>query len=97
MTSGLRNMVSQPCCSVSEALFSQFQGDIVYFEILGQPFLILGSLRRTTDLFDKRSSKYSNRPRFPMLVELLSQAFYLKAALIHAISTSGWVGVTRWR
>jgi hypothetical protein len=47
-----------------------YEGDIVYFEAMGQPFLILGSLQRTTDLFDKRSTKYSDRPRFPMLVEL---------------------------
>ncbi|KXN81909.1 O-methylsterigmatocystin oxidoreductase [Leucoagaricus sp. SymC.cos] len=45
-------------------------GDMVYFEVMGQPFLILGSLKRTTDLFDKRSNKYSDRPRFPMLIEM---------------------------
>ncbi|KXN92110.1 O-methylsterigmatocystin oxidoreductase [Leucoagaricus sp. SymC.cos] len=50
-------------------------GDMVYFEVMGQPFLILGSLKRTTELFDKRSNKYSDRPRFPMLVEMMGFGF----------------------
>uniref|UniRef100_A0A8H8CLQ4 Cytochrome P450 n=1 Tax=Psilocybe cubensis TaxID=181762 RepID=A0A8H8CLQ4_PSICU len=50
-------------------------GDMVYFEVLGQPFLVLGSLRRTTDLFDRRSSIYSDRPRMPMLIELMDWTF----------------------
>ena len=45
-------------------------GDMMYFNVLGQPFLVLGSLQRTTDLFEKRSSNYSDRMRLPMLVEL---------------------------
>ena len=43
---------------------------MVYFNVLGQPFLVLGSLQRTTDLFDKRSLNYSDRMRLPMMVEL---------------------------
>ena len=42
-------------------------GDIVYFNVLGQHFLVLGSLRRTNDLFEKRSSNYSDRIRMPMM------------------------------
>ena len=49
---------------------SLFKGDMIYFNVLGQHFLILSSLKRTTDLFEKRSSNYSDRPRLPMLVEL---------------------------
>ena len=45
-------------------------GDMVYFNVLGQDFLILGSLQRTTDLFEKRSLNYSDRMRLPMMVEL---------------------------
>ena len=45
-------------------------GDIVYFNVLGKHFLVLGSLERTSDLFDKRSSNYSDRMRLPMLGEL---------------------------
>ncbi|KAJ8501721.1 hypothetical protein ONZ45_g12057 [Pleurotus djamor] len=45
-------------------------GDIVHINVLGQPIVILGSKRRTFDLFEKRSSKYSDRVRLPMLNEL---------------------------
>ena len=49
---------------------SLFKGDMIYFNVLGQHFLILSSLERTTDLFEKKSSNYSDRPRAPMLVDL---------------------------
>ena len=52
---------------------------MVYFNVLGQDFLILGSLERTTDLLEKRSSNYSDRPRLPMLLELyVSHSLYSK-------------------
>ncbi|KAF8815533.1 hypothetical protein BYT27DRAFT_7045609, partial [Phlegmacium glaucopus] len=35
--------------------------DIVYFNVLGQHFLVLGSKERINDLFEKRSSNYSDR------------------------------------
>ena len=38
--------------------------------VLGQHFLILASLQRTTDLFEKRSLNYSDRTRLPVMVEL---------------------------
>ena len=46
---------------------------MIYFNVLGQPFLILGSFARTTDLLEKRSSNYSDRMRLPMQVELRSE------------------------
>ena len=52
-----------------------FKGDMIYFNVLGQNFLILCSLERTTDLFEKRSSNYSDRMRLPMLVELYVSFF----------------------
>ncbi|KIJ97235.1 hypothetical protein K443DRAFT_257636 [Laccaria amethystina LaAM-08-1] len=42
-------------------------GDIIYFEALGQPYMVLGSLKRTNDILDKRSTNYSDRPSSPML------------------------------
>ena len=51
-------------------LIHAITGDMIYFEVLGQPFLILGSLKRTSDLFDKRSTNYSDRLRMPMVLEL---------------------------
>ncbi|KAF4621608.1 hypothetical protein D9613_012620 [Agrocybe pediades] len=50
-------------------------GDMVYFEVLGQPFLILGSLKRVNDLLEKRSSNYSDRVRMPMVLELMEWGF----------------------
>ena len=62
-----RNHVSykQPHCSSS-----LLAGDMVYFEVLGQPFLVLDTLERTNNLFDKRSTNYSDRMRMPMLLGL---------------------------
>ncbi|EIN05557.1 cytochrome P450 [Punctularia strigosozonata HHB-11173 SS5] len=45
-------------------------GDIMSVEALGQRYIILGSLKACTDLFDRRSSNFSDRPRLPMLNEL---------------------------
>jgi len=47
-------------------------GDIIYFNVLGQHFMVLSDLKSTTDLFEKRSSNYSDRMRLPMLNELMS-------------------------
>ena len=44
---------------------------MIFFKILGQPFLVLGSAERTYDLFEKQSQNYSDRARFPMFIELL--------------------------
>lgn len=38
-------------------------GDIIYIKTFGQPMIILGSLKAANELFDKRSSIYSDRPR----------------------------------
>ncbi|KAF8884193.1 cytochrome P450 [Infundibulicybe gibba] len=46
-------------------------GDIIHFKIFNQSFVILNSLERTTDLFDKRSSALSSRPPLPMLIDLM--------------------------
>ena len=43
---------------------------MVYFNVLGYHFLILGSFERTTDLLEKRSLNYSDRMRLPMVLEL---------------------------
>ena len=52
---------------------------MIYFNVLGHNFLILGSFERTTDLFEKRSSNYSDRMRLPMMVELyVSDSLNLK-------------------
>ncbi|KAI0794212.1 cytochrome P450 98A3 [Fomes fomentarius] len=41
---------------------SKKYGDVVYLDALGQPLILLGSYRAASDLLDKRSSNYSDRP-----------------------------------
>ncbi|CAE6358775.1 unnamed protein product [Rhizoctonia solani] len=45
----------------------QLESDIVYLEILGQKILVLNSAEAASDLLDKRSGLYSDRPSIPML------------------------------
>ena len=58
-------------------------GDQVHFEVLGQSFLVLRSLTRTNDIFEKlekRSSFYSSRIqnlKVPMLINL--QVIYTRS------------------
>ncbi|KAJ3573366.1 hypothetical protein NP233_g2460 [Leucocoprinus birnbaumii] len=51
------------------------KGDVVYFKVFGQPFIVLGSLESTWDLFEKRSSNYSDRGRMPMLNEIIGMTW----------------------
>jgi hypothetical protein len=45
-------------------------GDMFYFKVLGQGYLILGSTVRINELLEKRSSNYSDRAPMPMLLDL---------------------------
>jgi cytochrome P450 len=52
---------------------------MIHLNVLGQHFVILSSLEVITDLFDKRSSNYSDRKQLTMLNELyVSHSFHLK-------------------
>ncbi|KAF8884187.1 cytochrome P450 [Infundibulicybe gibba] len=77
-------------------------GDIIHFKVFNQSFVVLNSLKRTTDIFDKRP-RYSSRPRMPMLVELLNwdivmsfmpygSAWRARRRLFHAHFHMGVVG-----
>ncbi|EJD05381.1 cytochrome P450 [Fomitiporia mediterranea MF3/22] len=46
-------------------------GDIVHVSVFGQNFIFLNSAKVVNDLFDKRGSIYSDKPRLPLLTELL--------------------------
>jgi hypothetical protein len=41
-------------------------GDVVYLEPLGQPIVILGSLRAAIELLEKRGGNVSDRPQSQM-------------------------------
>ncbi|KAI0256925.1 cytochrome P450 [Lactifluus subvellereus] len=45
--------------------------DIMYLNALGQPILILNSLKPASDLLDRRANIYSDRPRFIVAHEIL--------------------------
>ena len=45
-------------------------GDVMHVKIFGQSMVVLHSLHAARDLLDKRSSIYSDRPRFVLLSEL---------------------------
>ncbi|CAE6365872.1 unnamed protein product [Rhizoctonia solani] len=47
----------------------KLESDIVYLEILGQKILVLNSAKASSDLLDKRSALYSDRPSIPMLTD----------------------------
>ena len=52
---------------------------MIYLNVLGKHFVILNSLEAISDLFEKRSSNYSDRMQTTMLVELyVSHSFYLE-------------------
>jgi hypothetical protein len=82
-TNGVRHTVSLSWSMVFRRHYylissTIYIGDIIYFNVLGQHFLVLGSLRRTTDLFEKRSSNYSDRLQMPMFIDLyVSNCFHL--------------------
>jgi cytochrome P450 len=42
----------------------EYGSDVLYFNILGQPIVVLNSVRAAVDLLDKRGSNYCDRPRF---------------------------------
>ncbi|KAJ3552268.1 hypothetical protein NP233_g12920 [Leucocoprinus birnbaumii] len=51
--------------------WSEIYGNVIYFEVLGRSFLILGDYESAYDLFEKRSSNYSDRIRLPMMNEMM--------------------------
>ncbi|KAF8140771.1 cytochrome P450 [Mycena galopus ATCC 62051] len=49
--------------------------DIIYLSLAGKPVIVLSSLEATDALLEKRSSMYSDRPRLPMVAELMGWDF----------------------
>ncbi|KAI5119371.1 hypothetical protein M0805_001047 [Coniferiporia weirii] len=46
-------------------------GDVVHVKILGQSIVFLNTARAAHDLFEKRSALYSDRPRLPLLNDVM--------------------------
>ncbi|KAI0351242.1 cytochrome P450 [Trametes cingulata] len=51
--------------------WAKLYGDVVYAKLFQRPILVLNSLRAAQDLLEKKSSKYSGRPRLILLSELM--------------------------
>ncbi|KAG6332883.1 hypothetical protein ID866_6208 [Astraeus odoratus] len=46
-------------------------GDMSHVEMFGKHIIVLNSAKLAVDMFDKKGSKYSDRPNFPMAGELM--------------------------
>ncbi|KAJ7498244.1 cytochrome P450 [Mycena galericulata] len=52
-----------------------FDSDIIHVNVAGTSIVVLSSMKAIREVFDKRSSLYSDRPRLPMLNELMGWDF----------------------
>ncbi|KAI0364042.1 cytochrome P450 [Pilatotrama ljubarskyi] len=53
--------------------WSQRYGDVIYFKVFRTSMIVLSTIEAARDLLDKRSSKYSCRPRMVALAEMYGQ------------------------
>ncbi|KAF8588182.1 cytochrome P450 [Ramaria rubella] len=60
--------------------WAQEYGDLVYIELLGTSMVFVNSLEIARDLFEKRSSLYSDRNDFPML---MLSGWHFNVGLLH--------------
>ncbi|KAJ7065510.1 cytochrome P450 [Mycena amicta] len=49
----------------------EYNSDIIHLDVAGTSIIVLDSVAAVRELFERRSSIYSDRGRFPMLVELM--------------------------
>lgn len=47
--------------------WGKIYGDVIHIHFLGRSIIVLNSVQAATDLLDKRSANYSDRPAFPLL------------------------------
>lgn len=66
---------------------------MIYMNIMGQSILVLGSVERITDLLEKRSVKYADRPRMTMLNELYVHDPRLRLQANHISVRLAWAGI----
>ena len=56
---------------------SALSGDISHIEIMGRHIVVLNSAKEATEMLDKKSSKYSDRPVFHMAGNLIGFKYSL--------------------
>ncbi|TCD61769.1 hypothetical protein EIP91_007971 [Steccherinum ochraceum] len=59
------------------AKLAETYGDVIYFNALGKSVLSINSYTAANDLLEKKGAIYSNRPRLPMLKEVLGWSWNL--------------------
>ena len=50
----------------------EIAGEVMYLDGAGQPVVVCNSLKSAFELLDRRSSNYSDRPRFIMAQEIIN-------------------------
>ena len=61
------------------ANWAEQYGDVISFQVFGRPAILVSSAKAATELFEKRSTNYSDRPR---MVCLLFKLWWLLLGLI---------------
>jgi len=70
ITNGQRNMVCNDILLLYGHTRTGSTGDLVYANVLGRHLLFVNSSQIANDLFEKRSSNYSDRNALPMINDL---------------------------
>ncbi|KAJ7190542.1 cytochrome P450 [Mycena pura] len=55
----------------------KYNSDILHLDVAGTSIIVLSSTEATNELCEKRAALYSDRPRFPMLNELMGMDYLL--------------------
>ncbi|KAJ7495387.1 cytochrome P450 [Mycena latifolia] len=53
----------------------EYNSDILHLNLAGQSMIVLSSMEAATELLEKRSAMYSDRPEMPMVTELMGWDF----------------------
>lgn len=48
-------------------------GDLMYFNVAGQPLVVLNSQKVAADLLDRRAGNFSDRPRNIVLSDIMTR------------------------
>jgi hypothetical protein len=60
-----------------ECLSTEIAGELMYLDAAGQPMVVINSLNPAYELLERRSSNYSDRPRYIMALEILNGGLLL--------------------
>ena len=66
ISNGRRNTVRFAFTHPLEWISNVSTGDLIYMDVMGQAIVVINSLKIATDLLEKRSTIYSDRPDIAM-------------------------------